>query len=58
MYEGDWSILMINYFCMHLICLLTSLCYFFQSILFSKLPSFACESSALVCRGDAQETFL
>jgi hypothetical protein len=36
MYEEDWSILMHNYFCMHLNCLLASLFIFFQSILFSS----------------------
>jgi hypothetical protein len=39
MHEEDWSILMLIYFCMHLICLLASLCYLFKVFCFlaSKL---------------------
>jgi hypothetical protein len=39
MHEKDWSILVLSYFCMHLIELLASLLLFFQSNLFSNFQA-------------------
>jgi hypothetical protein len=39
MHEKDWIILMLIYFCMHLIELLASLLLFFQSNLFSSFQA-------------------
>jgi hypothetical protein len=47
MYEGDWSISMLNYFCMHLNCWLASLCYL-SKVFYFLASKLACESSASV----------